>query len=110
MHAIFIAVDHDFITKSNQTEYTVRLGDNVSLVCGFNLTSQRAIKFIWFSPNGTLIKGTEIRPGYSVESGPDIVRLNITNATMRDDGVWNCTTPTLDSIVLLQIHLTVVGE
>ena len=111
MHAIFIAVDHDFITKSNRTEYTVCLGGNVSLICGFNLTSQRA--FIWLSPTGTWIKRTDYDKtrGYSVEDGPDVVRLNITNATMQDDGIWNCTTVT-PATVLLQIQLTVivVGE
>ena len=99
---------------SNQTEYTVLLGDNISLTCGFNLMSQREIKFIWFSPTGTLIKRSEPK-GYSVEDGPDVVRLNVTNATMRDDGLWNCTAPASairqsTAIVLLQIQLTVVGE
>ena len=81
----------------------------MSLICGFNVTSQRVIT--WFSPTGTPIKRTDYDEarGYFVEDGPDVVRLNITNATMQDDGVWNCTTPTT---VLLQIQLTVtvVGE
>ena len=113
MHVIFIAVDHDFITTSNQTEYTVRLGDNVSLVCGFNLTSRTDIDFIWMSPTGMNIKHHD--SDYSIEKGPDVVRHNITNATVMDDGLWNCTASTLIdqqplNTVLLQIHLTVLGE
>ena len=111
MHIIFIAVEHDFITTSNQTEYTVCLGDYISLVCGFNLTSQTDIDFIWMSPTGMNIKYSD----YSIEKGPDVVRHNITNATVMDDGLWNCTASTLIdqqplNTVLLQIHLTVLGE
>ena len=68
-------------------------------------------KFIWFSPNGTLIKHSESK-GYFVEDGPDVVRLNITNATViKDSGLWNCTAPeTGQPTILLQIQLTVVCE
>ena len=52
--------------------------------------------------------------GHSVEPGTDVVRLNITNATVIDDGLWNCTVSTVEQqswdIVLLQIQLTVIGE
>ena len=73
---------------------------------------------IWLSPSGSLIKygdGGQSDNGhhYSADYGPDIVRLNIVNVTMMDDGRWNCTVPAMDreqhcDTVLLEIQLTVV--
>lgn len=84
-------------------------------MCGFNLSSQTETEFIWFSPTGMRFKHHDGESSdYSVENGPEVVRLNITNATVMDDGLWNCTVSTIDQqswdIVLLQIHLTVIGE
>ena len=66
--------DQGFVTLSNQTEYAVLSGESVSLLCarGFNLDTT----IIWQPPTGTRIKVDDSR-SYSVENGPDVVRLNI---------------------------------
>lgn len=102
----FITDDQDFITLSTQTEYTVLLGENVSLICGFNLTSSDAT-VIWQSPDSTRIKFDDPK-GYIVKNGPEVVRLDITGTDLMDDGVWNCTIEEAQYTVALEIHLNVV--
>lgn len=88
----------------------------MSLICGFHPTGKST--FTWLSPTGIPIKhssndGPQQHTIYSVESGPDVVRINISNATAIDAGPWNCTLLSRNSslyTVLLKIQLTVVGE
>ena len=113
---MLVADGQDFIILSNQTEYNVLLGDSISLVCGSYRTSNpnSSIDFIWHSPFGTRIRPEHISEGYTLENGPDVARLNITNAAARDDGLWNCTVIVSNSVqtttIAPEIHLTVLGE
>ena len=114
----FVADGQDFIILSNQREYNVLLGDSVSLVCGSNLTSNSnsSIDFIWHSPIGNRIKPEDISEDYTLENGPDVARLNITNAAAGDDGLWNCTVTVSNSVqtttiaLHVEIQLTVLCE
>jgi hypothetical protein len=87
---------------STQTEYTVLLGENVSLICGYNLTSNPVV-IIWQSPNGTRTKFDDSK-GYD---NVDVVRHDITSVDAMDNGVWNCTVKE-QYTVALEIHLNVV--
>ena len=111
----FITDGQDFITLSTQTEYTVHLGENVSLICGFNLTSSDAA-IIWRFPNGSILY-LRIKPDdhkdYNADLDTDrldVVRLNLFGIDASDDGVWNCTieVPEAQYTVALEIHLNVV--
>jgi hypothetical protein len=97
---------------STQTEYTVLLGENVSLTCGYNLTSNPAsdtTNIIWQSPDGARIKSDDLEDNndINVDNGPDVVRLDITGVDKMDNGVWNCTIEE-QYTVALEIHLNVV--
>ena len=65
----------------------VRVGGNVSLVCGTGLDSNPQTTITWTAPDGTTITNSS---RYDFEDGPNFVRLNFTNASISDNGVWRC--------------------
>ena len=71
------------------TKQFVRLGDSASLVCGTGLDSNPQATITWTAPDGTTIVDN-VNARYDKENGPTFVRLNFTNATKSDSGVWRC--------------------
>jgi hypothetical protein len=68
-------------------QYTVLLGDPLSLVCGTDLDSNPQATITWTAPDRAMITGTS---RYSLENGPEIVRLNFTRTNVSDAGMWRC--------------------
>ena len=63
------------------------LGDPLSLVCGTGLDSNPQATIMWTAPNGTTIMDN---PRYSLNNGPEIVRLNFIHTILSDAGMWRC--------------------
>ena len=69
------------------TQHNVPLSDSVSLVCGIGLDSNPQSTITWTAPDGTTIMNDN---RYTVENGPEIVRLNINRTVSNDSGIWLC--------------------
>ena len=70
------------------TRQFVRMGGSVSLICGSGLDyGNPQATITWTEPNGTRVIDSAI---FTLENGPSFVRLNFTNATIADNGVWRC--------------------
>ena len=64
------------------------MGNSVSLVCGTDLDHGNPQATItWIDPNGIRVIDSA---RFTLENGPSFVRLNFTNATIADNGVWRC--------------------
>ena len=70
------------------TERYVLLGDPLSLVCGTGLDSNPQATITWTAPDNTMIRMNMGR--YTLDNGPEIVRLNFTDTIMGDNGRWTC--------------------
>ena len=68
-------------------ESYVPLGDSHSLVCGTDLDSNPQATITWTDPDQTMIMDNS---RYSLQNGPDIVRLNFTHTLLSDAGMWRC--------------------
>ena len=95
------------------TQRYVLLGDPLSLVCGTGLDSNPQASVTWMAPNGTTIMDNA---RYDLENGPEIVRLNFTQTSPSDNGIWRCRVFTeSDQYVvsggqLVQQDLGIIGE
>ena len=114
-----------FVTEG-PTQCYVLLGDSLSLVCGSGLDSNPQATITWTAPDGTAVIMDSAR--YDLENAPDIVRLNITNTTLSDAGIWRCDVMVMSEVSLVNggrlmlhnetligsvnvsIQLTIVGE
>ena len=85
-------------------QYYVLLGDSASLVCGTGLDSNPQATITWTAPDRTTIVDN-INARYDKENGPTFVRLNFTNATKSDSGVWRC-----EVIVMSERHIFSEGQ
>ena len=79
--------DGPYISEGPRKQY-VLLGEAVSLVCGYNLESNPAATITWTDPNDGKILQSNGR--YMLDYGPEIVRLNISEASESDSGLWTC--------------------
>ena len=68
-------------------QYYVLLDDPLSLVCGTGLDSNPRATITWTAPDQTIIMDSS---RYSLQNGPDIVRLNFTHTLLSDTGMWRC--------------------
>ena len=69
-------------------QYYVLLDDPLSsLVCGTGLDSNPQATITWTAPDQTIIMDSS---RYSLQNGPDIVRLNFTHTLLSDAGMWRC--------------------
>ena len=107
-------IDQLTIAKWGPPTYYTLLGNSVSLVCGTGLDSNPQATVTWTAPDGTMILMDDAR--YDLENGPEIVRLNFTNASLVDSGCWKCNITVIseqwvvDKGVLVMATSTVVGE
>ena len=70
------------------TRQFVRMGGSVSLVSGTGLDHGNPQATItWTDTDGTRVIDSA---RFTLENGPSFVRLNFTNATIADNGVWRC--------------------
>ena len=108
------------------TKRYVLLGDPLSLVCGTGLDSNPQATITWTVSNVTTITVNIGR--YTLENGPEIVRLNFSTTMMSDNGIWRCNimatsdryvaiggqlllqTDALIGSISQDIQLTVIGE
>ena len=81
--------DGPFLAALGPSQYFVLLGDPLSLVCGTGLDSNLQATITWTAPNASLITDRSIAR-YSLENGPEIVRLNFTYTILSDTGIWRC--------------------
>ena len=114
-----------FMTRGPTRQF-VRMGGSISLVCGTGLDYGNPQSTItWTDPNGIRVIDSA---RFTLENGPSFVRLNFTNATIADNGVWRCAVVALskrhilnDGRIILQdeavigsiiqdIQLTVIGK
>lgn len=80
----------------------------MSLICGFQLCSNPLATTVWTHPNGRHINMSHNR--YTLDSGPDVLQLNISNASEADKGMWICTVIYNDQPSLsLNLSLEVLG-
>ena len=94
------------------SEYYVHLNDPVTLICGYKLSSSPSTQITWTHPEGHPV---QLGDRYVLDNGPQIVRLNISNASKNDGGVWRCSYTLLvnGSQVNAQyrnVSLTIVGK
>ena len=88
------------------------LGDSVSLVCGTGLDSNPQATITWIAPNGTTIMSNT---RFNLESGLDIVRLNLSRTILSDAGIWRCDIRTesdqyvVNNGILVQTNITTIG-
>ena len=83
----FFCIDPPSFRIQGPTEQFVLLGESVSLVCGTGLESNPQPTISWRDPDGNTIVDNS---RYDLENGPSVVRLNFTNASISDNGVWRC--------------------
>ena len=79
--------DGPYVSEGPKKQY-VLLGEAMSLVCGYNLESNPAATITWTDPNGGRILLSDGR--YMLDYGPEIVQLNISEASESDSGLWTC--------------------
>ena len=99
-----LSLDAPSFVSQGPTKQFVRLGDNASLVCGTGLDSNPQATITWTAPDRTTIVDN-INARYDKENGPTFVRLNFTNATKSDSGVWRC-----EVIVMSERHIFSEGQ
>ena len=68
-------------------QHYVLLGNSLPLICGTGLESNPQAIITWRAPAGTTIMDNA---RYTLDNGPDIVRLNITHTLLNDTGMWFC--------------------
>ena len=68
-------------------EYTVHLGDRVSLPCGTQHLSNPAPSIVWHNPGGNFVVDSD---SYDIINDATGLRLNIANTTNTDNGTWTC--------------------
>lgn len=86
-------------------------GDNVTLVCGTNVTGNPQPTIQWIDNNNTEVEISDSR--FMFVDGPEVVSLTIYNVTVEDEGVWRCIVRVeniSDSDIEHNITLTVVGK
>ena len=86
-------------------------GDNVTLICGTNLTGNPEPTIQWIDNNNTEVNRSDGR--FVFGDGPEIVSLMIYNVTVEDEGVWRCSVQVgniTDADIEHNITLTVVGK
>lgn len=62
-------------------------GDSVSLVCGYQLRSNPPAIITWLYPNGSTVENSD---RIIIDSGSELVKLNVTSASASDNGSWTC--------------------
>ena len=94
-------------------EYTALEGCPVSLLCGYNLESNPPAIITWIDPEGNMVTSDGM---YIVDDGPRVLRLNISRASGKHEGVWTCNVMVKysdgshDASLSRQVHLRVLGE
>ena len=78
---------HHSVATRDSTQRFVLLNGNLSLVCGTGLISNPQATVTWTAPDGTTVMKNA---RFSIENGPEVVRLNFTRVLMSDMGVWRC--------------------
>ena len=94
----YYSIDGPEISPGPKDHYVLS-GDSVSLICGYNLNSYPPAVISWTSPHGDAVRS---RSGskYSMDNGPGVVRLNISDVTESLGGEWTCQVEVFDSDVL----------
>ena len=88
--------------------------NNITIVCGTNLEGNPAPIVQWFSNIGDKVSADN--PAFTLNDGPDIVSLTITETNSSHSGIWICVlttkSPNGTTIQRLQRNLTVtiLGE
>lgn len=106
-----ICIDGPEIVPAS-VEHTCLENCQVSLVCGYNVASNPPAIISWSDPQGKPVENSDI---YTIDKGPEVVRLNISNATRENNGTWKCSLTTkfsnaTGSTVELNMLLMVVSE
>ena len=80
----------------------------MSLICGFNLDSNPLSTVIWTDPENRQILESHSR--YTLDDGPEVVLLNISETMEADTGMWQCSVKYEDqNVVTFNITLKVLG-
>ena len=103
-----IVIDPPSFVSQGLIEHYVLLGDPLSLVCGTGLDSNPQATITWTAPNGSLIKKDMGR--YTLENGPEIVRLNFSITMMSDNGVWRCMAVVMSDRSIVSLGRLVVQD
>ena len=94
------------------SQYFVLLGDPLSLVCGADLDTNPQATITWTADGTTIVVDS---PRYSVDNGPEVVRLNFTQTFLSDAGMWRCDIRTesdqyiISNGSLVPMNSTVIG-
>ena len=91
-------------------EHTTIENCPVSLVCGYNLDSNPPAVVTWRDPWGRLVTSNNL---YTVDHGPDVLKLDIASANREHEGVWTCNVIVNGSVgtsLSRQVNLRVLGE
>ncbi len=59
----------------------------MSIICGYNLKSHPSATISWTDPRGKEVTNSE---RYTLDDGPNVIQLNISNVTESDNGMWKC--------------------
>ena len=96
-----VGADPPSFATEGPTERYVLLGDPLSLVCGTNLDSNPQATITWTASDATTIRMNGGR--YTLENGPDIVRLSFSTTMLIDSGVWRC------NVMVISDRYVVIG-
>ena len=105
---LFMA-DGPHISKGPKQKYVLS-GEATSLVCGYNLESNPEAVVTWTDPNGRQLLQSDGR--YTLDAGPEIVRLNISEASEADNGSWSCSVAggSSSTSIKFNVSLEVLGK
>ena len=89
------------------------LGGSASLLCGTGLDSNPQATITWTGPDGAMIMDNN---RFTLENGPDVVRLTVSRTLLSDAGVWRCDIRTesdqyvVNNGILTQANISAIGE
>lgn len=99
------SADGPEITKGPSRQYAT-VGDHVSLICGYNLKSNPFTNVTWSNPSEERVLNSG---RYTMDDGPEVVQLNISDVTKSDSGTWRCSMQMLEEEKIIDISLSVLG-
>ena len=78
-----------------QTKYSFSKGDQADLIFGENLESNPEAVVTWTTPQGVTLRNSNGR--YTMSSGPEKVKLSISDVSEKDNGTWTATVEVLST-------------
>ena len=86
--AIFFVLDGPDIEKQGPKEQPSHLNKSTNITCAYGLDSNPLATITWTDPKGNPVTNSS---RYTLNNGPDEIKLNIVGTEESDNGTWTCT-------------------